>query len=55
MLGAFAILLTIVSAFGFLNAFYFKNHGPGVDLGLIAGVLALAAWAAARWEQKDQR
>jgi hypothetical protein len=40
------------SAFGFLNAFYFRIHGPGGDLGVIAGVLALLAWAAARWEQR---
>jgi hypothetical protein len=40
-----------VSAFGFLNAFYLKIHGPGGDLGVVAGVLALLVWAVARWER----
>jgi len=48
-----AIVLSSVSAFGFLNAFYFRYHGPGADLGLIAGALALLAWIAARWERKN--
>jgi len=26
---------------------------PGGDLGVVAGVLALLAWAAARWEQRN--
>ena len=46
-----AAILLLASAFGFLNAFYFKIHGPGGDLGVVAGVLALLALAATRWEQ----
>lgn len=52
-LRAFAVLLLFTSAFGFLNAFYFRIHGPGGDLGVVAGVLALLAWATARWEQRN--
>jgi len=48
-----AVLLLLVSAFGFSNALYFRIHGPGGDLGLVAGVLALLAWAAARWERNS--
>ena len=48
-----AVLLLLVSAFGFLNVFYFRIHGPGGDLGVVAGVLALLAWVAGRWEQKN--
>jgi hypothetical protein len=33
ILRATAVVLAFVSAFGFLNAFYFKMHGPGGDLG----------------------
>ena len=47
-----AALLLLTSAFGFLNAFYFRIHGPGGDLGVVAGVLAVLAWAVARWEQR---
>jgi hypothetical protein len=47
------VLLLLVSAFGFLNAFYLKHHGPGADLGAVAAVLAIAAWSAARWERKN--
>jgi hypothetical protein len=50
---AIAVLLLFVSAFGFLNATYFRMHGPGGDLGLVAGVLALCAWAGARWATKE--
>ena len=46
-----AVLLLFVSAFGFSNAVYFRIHGPGADLGVVAGLLALFAWAAARSEQ----
>jgi multisubunit Na+/H+ antiporter MnhG subunit len=48
-----AALLLLTSAFGFLNAFYFRLHGPGGDFGVVAGVLALLAWAAAHWEQMN--
>jgi hypothetical protein len=48
-----ASVLSFASAFGFLNAFYFKIHGPGGDLGVIAGALALLAWAAVRWERNS--
>jgi hypothetical protein len=51
MLRAIAVLLGIASAFGFVNAFSLKMDGPGGDLGVIAGVLALLAWAAARRER----
>ena len=51
-LRAIAILLALVSAFGFLNAFYLKHHGPGGDLGLVAGCLALLAWGAVRLERR---
>lgn len=47
-----AALLFLASALGFLNVFYFRIHGPGWDLGVIAGMLALLAWAAARWVQR---
>ena len=48
-----AVLLLSLSTFGFLNAFYFRIHGPGGDLGVVAGVAALLAWAAARWVRKN--
>jgi hypothetical protein len=51
---AIAVLLVVVSAFGFLNAFYLRFHGPGADLGVIAAVLALAAWAGARRARKTE-
>jgi hypothetical protein len=48
-----ATLLGIISVFGFLNAFFFRFHGPGGDLGIVAGILALAAWGSARWLQSS--
>jgi hypothetical protein len=42
-------LLFCLSGFGFLNAFVLKLHGPGGDLGVIAGLLGLAALGVARW------
>ena len=48
-----AVLFLVLSALGFLNALYFRNHGPGADLGAVAAVLSVAAWSAARWEQKN--
>jgi hypothetical protein len=42
-------LLLALSAFGFVNAFVLKLHGPGGDLGVIAGILALCAFGVARW------
>ena len=53
LLRAGATVLSAISAFGFLNAFYLRMHGPGADLGLVAAGLALLAWMAARWEQKN--
>ena len=44
--GALALFL-LASAFGFL-----RLHGPGGDLGVVAGVLALMAWAGLRWTQR---
>jgi hypothetical protein len=41
-------LLVALSAFGFANAFVFKIHGPGRDLGVIAGLLALCVFGMAR-------
>jgi len=41
-------LLLAISAFGFANVFLFKRHGPGGDLGVIAGALAVGAFALAR-------
>jgi hypothetical protein len=43
------LLLLALSAFGFVNAFVLKLHGPGGDLGVIAGILALCAFGVARW------
>jgi hypothetical protein len=54
MLRTIAVLLSLVSAFGFLNALYLKIHGPGWDLGEFAGVLALLAWAATWWHRKKR-
>jgi hypothetical protein len=54
-LRAIAGLLSLMSAFGFLNALYFRTHGPEWDLGVGAGVLALLAWAGARWKHKNSR
>jgi len=49
-----AIGLSLASAFGFLNAFYLRRHGPGGDLGVVAGVLALVMWwVAVGWERKS--
>jgi hypothetical protein len=39
--------LLVISTFGFANAFVLKNHGPGVVLGVIAGLLAFGAFALA--------
>ena len=47
------VALAALSLFGFLNAFYFRLDGPGGDLGVIAGILAIAALWAARSLQKD--
>jgi hypothetical protein len=52
-LRAIAVLLSFISAFGFLNALYLKIHGPGWDLGVGAGVLALLAWVGARWKRRN--
>jgi hypothetical protein len=46
---ALALVFAASSAFGFLNAFYLKRHGPGGDLGIVAAGLAVAAWWASRW------
>jgi hypothetical protein len=48
-----AVVLTALSAFGFLNALYLHHHGPGGDLGVIAGILAIAAFWGARSIQKN--
>ena len=48
-----AALLAAISAFGFLNAFVLKIHGPGTDLGILAGLLAAAAAWAARIERRE--
>jgi uncharacterized membrane protein HdeD (DUF308 family) len=53
ILFAIAILLSLVSVFGFLNAVYLRMHGPGGDLGVIAGVLALLAWTAVLWPRRS--
>ena len=47
ILRAVGVCFLAVSAFGFANAFFLKNHGPGVDLGVIAGLLAFGAFALA--------
>lgn len=47
------VILAIVSAFGFLNAFYLRHDGPGGDLGIIAGVLAMVAYSVSRHIQKN--
>ena len=39
------IVLLGISAFGFLNALVLKHHGPGGDLGVVAAILALGAFA----------
>ena len=52
-LRALALALGGLSAFGFLNAFYLRRHGPGGDLGVIAGILAIAALAATHFIRKD--
>jgi len=43
-----AAVFALVSAFGLLNALYLKRHGPGGDLGIIAAILAIGAYLAAR-------
>jgi hypothetical protein len=48
-----AVVLAALSAFGFLNAFYLRYHGPGGDLGIIAGILAIAAFVAAHFIRKN--
>ena len=42
------VVLLAFSAYGFLNAFIFRIHGPGADLGIVAGVLGMAALFAAQ-------
>lgn len=43
----------IISVFGFLNAFYLQRDGPGGDLGIVAGAIALLAFWIARRIQKN--
>ena len=40
-------ILAVFSAFGFLNGFLFRIHGPAFDLGIVAGMLAWGAFHAA--------
>jgi hypothetical protein len=40
-------LFFAVSAFGFTNAFVLKMHGPGGDLGVVAGGLAIGTFVLA--------
>ena len=42
------VLFAALSAFGFINAFYLRHHGPGIDLGVVAGILALGAYLGVR-------
>jgi hypothetical protein len=47
------VLLLAISAYGFLNGFIFRVHGPAFDLGIVAGVLGAAAlWAAQRMKRQ---
>ena len=42
------ILLLAFSAYGFLNGFFFRIHGPAFDMGIVAGLLGAAALYAAQ-------
>ena len=53
-LRALAILMGLISLFGFVNALYLKVHGPGGDLGILAGIVALLAWLGSRYEANNQ-
>jgi hypothetical protein len=41
-------VLVALSAFGFANALVLKMHGPGGDLGILAGILAALCFGVAR-------
>ena len=41
-------VLLAISAFGFVNAFYLKHDGPGGDLGVVAGLLAVVVYVTGR-------
>jgi hypothetical protein len=47
------VALAMLSAFGFLNAFFLRLHGPGGDLGVLAGLLAVGAFAWAHFIRKN--
>ena len=47
------VVLALLSAFGFANAFYLRIHGPGLDLGIVAGLLAMLSYWGARSVQED--
>lgn len=46
-------VLLVLSLLGWVNLFFLRIHGPALDLGVVAGGLAGAAFWGARWVEKE--
>ena len=53
ILRGLSVVLALLSAFGFVNAFYLRVHGPGADLGIVAGLLAMLLYFGAHTLRQD--